>query len=165
MQGDRDSQSTNWQKIIDLLHDLPPNGADGFEGLVAAILESVTAKPFFIAATGRQPMGDATSHDTRISLQAKRYGPQTAVDSNKVAADFLSVHDAAGGRLDVYVVAVTGESSQLRRELEPFERQTGVDIVVLADDDDAPELSALCVAYWPRVKYLHCRSGRTANVD
>lgn len=141
-----------WDKIVELLHELPPNGPDGFEGVVATMLESLTGKPFFVAATGRQPLGDAISHDVRVSMQAKRYATTTALDANKVIADFHSARAAASYRLDVYVVAVTRETAQLRAELEPCQRDTGVDIIVLADDADSPELSALCVALWPQVK-------------
>ncbi|HTO02615.1 MAG TPA: hypothetical protein VL069_02885, partial [Opitutus sp.] len=152
MQANSAPLSDPWRAIVDLLHDLPANGPDGFEGVVAALLEALTGKPFFVAATGRQPRGDAVSHDVRVSVQAKRYASTTALDANKIMADFHAARAAANYRLDVYVVAVTRETAQLRAELESCQRDTGVDIVVLADDVGSPELSALCVAFWPQVR-------------
>ncbi|MEO6992524.1 MAG: hypothetical protein ABI273_02740, partial [Lacunisphaera sp.] len=105
-----------------------------------------------MAAAGRQPRGDATAIDHGISLQAKRYRQTTPLNSLSVAADLLFATESSGEELDVYVVATTREASQLRQELEVFEKRTGVDVLVISDDEYAPELTALCVTYWQHAR-------------
>jgi hypothetical protein len=150
------------QQLQTTIQKLPPGGARGFEGMAATLLECLTGKPFFVAATGFQPLGDASSIDTRISLQAKRYSSKTKLDASQIAADFLRVVKAAP-TIDLYVVAAPRETSQLRQELETYQESTGVDILILEESMDHPELTSLCIQYWSRISSFFPTNSRLSD--
>ena len=80
-----------WTRFADLLRTIPDSGADGFEGLVAALFGSLTGLPFLVASSGRQPLGDATARGRSICVQAKRYQPNTHLPASDIVSDFHEV--------------------------------------------------------------------------
>jgi len=61
--------------LRDMLLNLPATGADGFEGLLAAVLAEISGVPFRLSGSGSQFGMDGKSayEDDAICFEAKRY--------------------------------------------------------------------------------------------
>ncbi len=143
------SKTPNWANLRLILCDLPPDGKDGFEGLVAHLFEAETGSSFYLARKGDQPVGDAYSPNAAIILQAKRY-KSSKVSEREIEGEIDDVLRPASG-LDVYVVAVTKSIAQLAVKLERKTKETGLDILPLDLGDELTEFGALCVTHWGTV--------------
>lgn len=137
---------TSWQQLKEALGRIEADGERGFEGLVAHLFECETGQRFYVARKGDQPAGDAYGPEARTALQAKRM-VKSAIRENNVEGDIdRALRETPA--LDIYVVAATRASSQLRLRLEDKSGETGLEIILLALTDDLSEFGALCVAYW-----------------
>jgi hypothetical protein len=122
---------------------------DGFEGVAATLLEQLLGERFVLARSGDQSGVDARNVAGSSVLQAKRYSVTSLTDA-QVETDFhRSRRELAN--LDVYVLAVTKSTAQLRTRLDQLRDETGIDLIVLDWGSDIPVLGALCVTYWPHI--------------
>jgi len=131
------------------LCEMPPAGRDGFEGLIATLLTSLTGDKFYVARSGDQP-ADAVSAAGRIAIQAKRYD-KTPLDETQFEGDFSKAVRLCRN-LDCYVLAASRTTAQLNSLADEVQSGTGVDIVLLGFNEPESELSALCVTYWEQIK-------------
>lgn len=63
-------------QLLDALRKLKPSGVQGFEGLVAQLLEALTERRFYLAKSGSQEGRDMSSghYDSNvIAVECKRY--------------------------------------------------------------------------------------------
>ncbi len=143
----------NWGLLREYLCEIPEDGASGFEGLVARMLALTLGRQFALAGRGLQPGGDASSHDGTVVIQAKRYKRTSSLNHSEIIGDIeraLTTYP----ELDTYVLAAPRPiPNQLRQALAERERSTGLDIIALGLDDQAPDLGVLCVKHWPALKY------------
>ena len=142
----------SWQKLKNLIQTMDERregsqSGKAFEELVARLLELHLKIPFVVAKSGTQPSGDARSMDGQVAIQAKNYSKSEKLDAERIVRDILRV-DKELEDLQIYVLTVSCEASQLYDELVNVEKKTGLDIVVLELTDKLSDLGALCVTYW-----------------
>lgn len=125
-------------------------GEDGFEGLIAIILEELTGSSFHVAGSGLQDFGDALSHNRQISLQSKAYFGEKQPTVNSIIGDVESqLH--ANTNLDVLVIALREMTAQKSAKLSQILDSHGLDFIYIQCTAMNPELIALLYTYWNRV--------------
>ncbi len=153
-----------FETILQVLHDLRPDGPEGFEGLVARLLERLTGQRFLLARSGRQDGKDLAS-DTRtgnrLAVECKRYLDSTPLPPDELLAKLA---DAATGPLppDLWIVVTTGRlGTQHRDMLDRGAQALGVSWFAIDGDaaGNDPSLSplALLLATAPEVVGDHLR--------
>ena len=130
-------------QLLDALRLLPPSGSKGFEGLIALLLESLTGQLFCLAKAGSQAGRDMSSRYAQsnvIAVECKRYKNTTKLDTRELQRE-LDQNLAAMPDLDLWVLVASRhieDCSQLREELTQKAKKEGIDVRVIADDDQAP---------------------------
>ena len=147
-QRDALSVEQGWQKLKDLIQSIKP--AD-FEKLAATLLTSFLEVPFVVARSGDQPSGDARSMKGEVSIQAKNYSDRTSLNAKEIEGDIRQVNRTLQN-LQVYILAVSRDTAQLRDTLDAVEEETGLDIVVLELTNNLSDLGALCVTLWEDIR-------------
>ena len=142
----------SWQTLKDLVQTMDKRRkghkkGGAFEELVVQLLKSVLKISFIPAKSGSQPSGDARSEDSQVAIQAKNYSRSKNLDVDRIVRDILRAKRTLDN-LQVYVLAVSCDASQLRDELDNIEKNTDLDIIVLELTDKLSDLGALCVTYW-----------------
>ncbi len=102
--------------LIDLLRELPATGENGFEGLIAALLEALTEQHFYLAKSGSQNGRDMSATRNScgvIAVECKRYGKKSELDERSLLGEIAqAVRDIPD--LDIWILATSREiSSQL----------------------------------------------------
>lgn len=142
-----------WSDLLALLLGLDPSGQAGFEGAISKLLQSHTGTRFYLAKTGDQPVGDIYSPGRGIAIQTKRYGGKNAPSDTEILGDAdRAILEAPS--LDLYIVATTKSSNQLKRRLDLKAEADAVDMLLLELSNQCSELGALCLAYWESIRDL-----------
>ena len=152
-----------WEKLKKALQQMPETGPDGFEGFSTKILELILGETFLIARSGNQPSGDAHNLKRNISLQAKRYS-----EANPNAKNLEGDFDANLREMpetDVYVLAITKNSTQLDDTLNAMRDKSGVDVVVWEYDGEHSDLAILCVEFWDQLRSFDCVKSLDAELQ
>lgn len=137
-----------WDRILKTLRQMRPTGADGFEGVAAALLENLTGERFFVAHGSNQPRGDSRSESGATSVQAKRYGEGTRPDRIDLLHDLERIASELP-QLEVYCIVTTRVAEQFVEEAHRSGRERGIDVVVLAENDhESSDLAVLCATFW-----------------
>src|SRR5687767_8683625 len=92
--------------VMKVLKQLKPSGPDGFEGLVASLLESLTDAHFNLAISGSQVGRDLTSrraYGNVIAVECKRYGENRSLDERELLGEIAQIVQAIPD-LDVWVL-------------------------------------------------------------
>lgn len=110
----------------------PPEGPDGFEGLVATAAAAVTGFALRLARSGAQFGRDIAggAPDLRISIECKRYKDKLSLAAllGKAAQISLDVH----GTTDVWILAATIEVGANERDLlQRFLDDCGISLLML----------------------------------
>jgi hypothetical protein len=146
-----------------VLLDLPDSGDNGFEGLVGALLGSVTHVSFRLAASGSQDGQDGRGDGPMgaISFEAKLYRSKlTKSVVNNKATDII----ASAGPPDLWVLAATnGLTTQIATTLRSAFARTETSLLVLdwPTNSPLPPLALVCAmepevlpdflaAHWPQ---------------
>ena len=147
-----------WKELKRLIQSIKP--AD-FEKFVATLLTSFFKISFVVARSGDQPSGDAISVSGDVSMQAKQYTGKRNPNAKTVEGDIRQVIRELP-RFQVYVLAVSRDTAQLRGTLDSVAEETGLDIVILELSDDLSDLGALCVTFWEDIRefFDFSKSGR-----
>ena len=140
----------SWQELKNLIQSIKP--AD-FEELTATLLTLFLKDPFVVARSGDQPSGDARSLTGEVSIQAKKYAGKNNPNAKTIEGDIRQTIRTLPN-LQVYVLAVSRDTAQLRDTLDAVEEETGLDIVVLELTDNLSDLGALCVTYWEDIHHF-----------
>lgn len=129
--------------IASILHKLNPTGSQGFEGLVARLLETLTERRFFLARSGRQEGRDMTSN--AIAVECKRYDKDTPLNEDELTSKLVhAISDFPSMELWV-LVANRSVEDQLITRLRSFGRKDGVEVFIISSEDGDPSsLSILC---------------------
>src|SRR5689334_6361758 len=98
--------------LRDVLLSLPPSGAAGFEGLVAAALTELTGLLFRLAKSGSQFGRDAStsSGPFSIAMEAKRYATDLSLED--LAGKAVLAAHALEDDVDLWVLAATTEVAE-----------------------------------------------------
>lgn len=126
------------------------SGTEGFEGLIARLLEALTGERFFVARAGSQPAGDAANQGLHVAVQAKLYG-KARLDTTEIRGDITRVAEIPG--LEVYIlVATKPQDLEIERQLRPTAEFFGIDFLFLSlSNTDPSPIGALAVKFWAEV--------------
>ena len=133
------------QDLREALLKLTPTGGEGFEGLIAATLTSITEVPFRLAGSGSQFGVDAKPayEDDSICFEAKRYDGQ--IPREKVLSKVAELSISDSSNIDLWVLGATSSiTSQLADDVYKLGGQKGIAILIL--DWSSVDLSPLGVA-------------------
>ena len=149
-QRDALSVEQGWQKLKELIQSIKPKE---FEKLTAALLTSFLNIPFVVARSGDQPSGDARILTGEVSIQAKKYTGKNSPNAKTIEGDIRQAIRTLPN-LQVYVLAISRDTAQLRDILEAVVEETGLDIVTLELSDDLSDIGALCVTFWENIHHF-----------
>lgn len=133
---------------------LSPTGADGFEGLVGALLGSLTGKRFRLARSGSQAGRDLTTdalEATVITVECKRYGATRELDESdllgKLSQAVLDIPE-----LDLWIVAASRPvPAQVQQLLVRAGRKDGVEVRFIETGDGPLSSLVLLLAHAPDI--------------
>ena len=143
-QNDTLSAEQGWRKLKELIQSIKPKE---FERLAATLLTSFLKVPFVVARSGDQPSGDARNLTGEVAIQAKNYSDRTNLNAKEIEGDIRQVNRTLQD-IQVYILAVSRDTAQLRDTLDAVEEEIGLDIVILELTDKLSTLGALCVPFW-----------------
>ena len=129
--------------LQEALQKLDPAGTNGFEGVVATLLEQLLGERFVVARSGDQSGMDARNSSGSTVMQAKRYSAATLTEA-QVETDFHNSRRELE-ELEVYVLAVTKSTAQLQTRLDQLRNETGIDLIALDWQGPIPALGAVCI--------------------
>jgi hypothetical protein len=75
----------NFENFLHIIWKQKPAGYDGFEGLVAKLLERLTGQCFYLSLSGRQEGRDLASNS--LMVECKRYDDSTSLKSDELLLD------------------------------------------------------------------------------
>ena len=133
------------EELRQILRKLKPEGADGFEGLIAAVLGDLTKRSFALASAGSQRGRDGQSalDGGAILFEAKLYGDAPRKDV--IYTKILEIAAERASNTELYVLASTSPiSAQHVTTLKDGARRLNIALVVLAwPETGLAELAAL----------------------
>jgi hypothetical protein len=135
-------------QLVRLLRALPPVGHDGFEGLIAALLEDLIGSHFYLAKSGSQQGRDMSSRGPNsnvLAVECKRYGQKTELDERELLGELIQAARAIPD-LDLWVLVTSRDiPSQLYESLNSLAAEEGIGFVALSSGDGYPSsLEVLC---------------------
>lgn len=132
--------------LIGALRKLAATGPDGFEGLVASSLTSLTGQSFCLAKSGSQAgrdMSVSRPSSNVVAVECKRYGAGTELDERSLLGELMQVTEDIPD-LDLWVlVASRSISSQLQEALQSGASRLGIQFRSISASDAEGELSTL----------------------
>jgi len=136
------------QILIDALRRLNPSGRNGFEGLIAKLLEVLTGRHFHLAQAGTQlgrDMSASGSNTDVIAVECKRYGKDRELSERELLGEIVQVARAIPD-LDLWVLVTSRTiSSQLHESLRRTSDDNGIGYLSISIDDGIPSsLEVLC---------------------
>lgn len=145
------SAQTLFPALAGALLQLPAT-REGFEGLITGLVEAASGGRLALMSSGDQQGVDAVAprgNAPRRAMQAKRYGPNTALDLNHLIGEMSRAQEGFAG-LDCWILGTT--QTVMGKELEALQRHAearGLGFVPLDWSQSAglPRLAALCAAY------------------
>jgi uncharacterized protein YukE len=138
--------------LLDALRLLPASNSTGFEGLIALLLESLTGQPFCLAKAGSQAGRDMSSRYAQsnvIAVECKRYKNSTKLDIRELLGE-IDENLSEMPDLDIWVLVASRtiqDSDQLRTALTQKAKKEGIDVHIIADDDETPSSIEVLCAY------------------
>jgi len=137
--------------LYGILRTLDPVGPDGFEGLIARLLETLTERRFFLAKSGFQGGRDMSTERRNaniISVECKRYLENTELNEREILGELQQVSLAIPD-LDLWVlVASRTVPDRLQLSISQSAQEKGFETIIISTDEtdgDTPSLlAALC---------------------
>ncbi|OYD87845.1 hypothetical protein CDG77_27170 [Nostoc sp. 'Peltigera membranacea cyanobiont' 213] len=140
-------------QLLDALRKLDPSGLQGFEGLVAQLLEALTERRFYLAKSGSQEGRDMSSRhygSNVIAVECKRY-QNTKLDERELSGE-LSQASRSIPDLDIWVLIATREvDSKLIDNLTNEAINLGIHFEVIAEGIENPDSLEVLCAYSPNI--------------
>lgn len=143
------------QTLVNALRNLSPSGQNGFEGLIAQLLEVLTGRRFYLAQSGSQlgrDMSASASNTDVIAVECKRYGSKTKLEDRELLGELVQVAKAIPD-LDLWVLVASRDiSSQLHESLRSTANDYGIAYLAISTGDETPSsLEVLCAQAIDRV--------------
>uniref|UniRef100_UPI004056C0A2 hypothetical protein n=1 Tax=Candidatus Electronema sp. TaxID=2698783 RepID=UPI004056C0A2 len=143
----------NFENFLNIIWKQPAAGQDGFEGLVAKLLERLTGQRFHLSRTGDQGGRDMASN--YLMVECKKHLDSTDFKGDELLAKFSA---AAQNSLkpDLWMVVTTKRlSDQHHNQLRLFSQEHGIAYFSIdAQGEGHSFLAALC-AYAPKITIRH----------
>jgi hypothetical protein len=130
------------------LSALPHSGQEGFEGLIAELLERLTGQRFFLARSGTQHGRDMRSGmlgGSVVAVECKHYSGATSFDHNALLGE-IDQAERDIPDLDLWVLATTRSvPDQLATALQKAARSRGVEFRAISHEGRSGDsLDVLC---------------------
>src|ERR1700759_1469603 len=134
--------------LLDILRLLRPSGPDGFEGLIAALLEELTGWHFDLAISGAQEGRDMSlrrANANVVAVECKRYGRNTELNGRELLGELVQVGQDIPD-LDLWVLVASREvPSQMTEDLNRLAAEKGIGFFSISSGDGTPSsLEVLC---------------------
>ena len=127
-----------------------PSGEQGFEGLIAKLLEVLTERHFRLAKSGYQAGRDMSSrnlYENVIAIECKRYRKTTQLDERELLGELAQIKPDIPD-LDIWVLVTSQDVNSESKLCEGLHRNAadnGIDFYAIADGDGEPSsLAVLC---------------------
>jgi hypothetical protein len=135
-------------ELFDILRQLRPTGPDGFEGLIASLLEALTGSHFALATSGSQGGRDMSSRRPSanvVAVECKRYGESTELNERELLGELVQAGQSIPD-LDLWVLVTSRDvPSQLREALNRPAAEKGIGFLSISSGDGVPSsLEVLC---------------------
>lgn len=159
------------KSVDDFLKSLEDTGDSGFEGLIAAALQSATGQQFRLSSAGRQSGRDTASepgYGISIKAEAKHYRETTSLRARELLGE-IDQAMMSDENLEIWILAASRSvDDQIAQDLEKHGERHGIDVVILDTGvDGLPRLGVLmaqspdAVINWAEAHNLKCE---TANL-
>jgi len=134
--------------LSEALRQFKPSGENGFEGLIAQLLQHLTGRRFYLAQSGSQEGRDMSSRDygaNIIAVECKRYNKNTTLDHRELSGELGQIRRSIPD-LDIWVLVATRDvDSKLVDNLTQEAINLGIHFEVIAEDINKPDsLDVLC---------------------
>jgi len=144
--------------LYTILRQVRSTGSDGFEGLIASLLEALTGAHFNLAAAGSQHGRDMSSRRLSanvIAVECKRYRQNTDLNERELLGELVQAAQAIPN-LDLWVLVASREvSSQLEESLNSLAIEMGVGFFAISSGDGSPSSLEVLCAYSPETVVIH----------
>jgi hypothetical protein len=139
--------------LSEALRQFKPSGENGFEGLIAQLLQHLTGRRFYLAQSGSQEGRDMSSRDygaNIIAVECKRYNKNTTLDHRELSGELGQIRRSIPD-LDIWVLVATRDvDSKLVDNLTQEAINLGIHFEVIAEDINKPDsLDVLCAQELP----------------
>ena len=137
--------------LYDILRKLKPTGPDGFEGLIAILLESLTGRHFSLSKSGFQGGRDMSTSGRKaniIAVECKRYQSDTKLNEKELLGEIEQVSWRIP-ELDMWVlVASRNIDDRLEKSIVDSAREKGFEAIIIdtveTNRDQPSSLAAIC---------------------
>ena len=123
------------------LERLPPTGPNGFEGLIASLLGTLTGRHFHLASAGRQFGRDMISErygGSVIAVECKRYGENSELNETELLGK-LSQARVGVPDLDLWVLVTSRDvADQINNSLYEVALPFGIEVRIISAGDGVP---------------------------
>lgn len=143
--------SNIYKDLYNILRNLKPTGPDGFEGLIAILLESLTGRHFSLSKPGFQGGRDMSTEGRNtniIAVECKRYQSDTGLNVKELLGEILQV-SWDNPELDLWVlVASRNIDDRLEKSIIDAAREKGFEAIIIdtveTNSDQPSSLAAIC---------------------
>ncbi len=144
--------------LFDILRRVRPTGPDGFEGLIASLLEALTGSHFALATSGSQEGRDMSSRRPNanvVAVECKRYGESTELSERELLGELVQAGQAISD-LDLWVLVASREvPSQLAETLNRSAAEKGIGFLSISSGDGVPSSLEVLCAHSPEIVCIH----------
>ena len=143
--------SNIYKDLDNILRNLKPTGLDGFEGLIAILLESLTGRPFSLSKPGFQGGRDMSTSGRKaniIAVECKKYLHDTALNERELLGEIQQVSwDIA--ELDIWILVASRDIyDRLEKSIIDAAREKGFEAIIIdtveTNSDQPSSLAAIC---------------------
>lgn len=132
--------------FLELLAELKHAGPDGFEGLVAQLLESLTGERFHLSKSGYQGGRDMSSAPRSTYAECKHYF-KSKLNKRALLGELEEAHQS-NPMLEVWIlVTSTRVDSLLKEALDRAAGQKGISVIYIDSEGDDDSQIALLWAH------------------
>jgi hypothetical protein len=155
------------QKLVDALRNLHPTGLDGFEGLIAKLLEKLTGQHFHLAQSGTQlgrDMSASRLNSNVVAVECKRYSSNTELNERELLGELVQVAQAIPD-LDLWVLVTSRDiPSQLDESLRSAAHKLNITYFSISTNDGIPSSLEILCAQAPDLvnKYLENKKTKSS---
>src|ERR1043165_6510705 len=144
--------------LFNILRSVRATGPDGFEGLIAALLEELTGRHFDLATSGAQEGRDMSSRRADanvVAVECKRYGQNTELNERELIGELVQAGEDIPD-LDLWVLVASREvPSQLAESLNRLAAEKGIGFFSISSGDGTPSSLEVLCAYSPETLCAH----------
>lgn len=152
----------NFTQFLEILWRQEPTGTNGFEGLVALLMEDLIGQRFFLSRSGTQNGRDMASEGKTgnfIAVECKRYRDNTALGSAELLSKFFSAATTDPVPDSWIVVTTKRLGEQTERQLRQVIYKWSITYFSIDAEGDEKSMLSTLFASAPGLVSEHLRRG------